>query len=96
MSAAIGVLLALLVAGAWLAAFGFARLRSPLDRLHCVSFVYVACGLPLATLAFLADGASTRAFKVLFLVIVALVAGASVTQAMARAIFVRDEVAERE
>ena len=45
--------------------------------------------------AFVADGPSQRAFKILLLFIVAFVAGASVNQAIARAVFTRDEVGER-
>ena len=91
-----GFLLALVVASAWIGAAGFARLTSPLDRLHCVTFVYVGCGLPLAALAFVVDGFSARACKLLVLVVVALVAGASTNQAVARAVFIRDEAGERE
>ena len=94
-SAITDVLLAFIVASAWIGAIGFARLTSPLDRLHCVTFAYVGCALPLALVAFVADGASTRAFKILLLVVVSLVVGASVNQAVARAIFVRDEAGER-
>lgn len=92
----LGVLAAAIVAAAWLGALGFARLRSALDRLHCVTFVLVGCGLPLVVLAFVADGPSVRAFKVLGMVAIALVAGASVNQSVARAVFERDEMAERE
>ena len=92
----VDLLIAIVVASAWIGAIGFARLGSALDRLHCVTFVYVGCGLPLAALAFVADGPSSRAFKILLLVAVSLVAGASVNQAVARAVFVRDEAGERE
>lgn len=95
MSVAIAILLAIAVASAWLAAVGFLRLESALDRLHCVAFVYVGCGLPVVAAAFLADGASSRAFKVLLLVLICFVAGASVNQSVARAIFARDETGER-
>ena len=83
------------IASAWLGAFAFARLRSSMDRLHCVAFIYVGCGLPLVVAALVADGPSTRAFKVAGLFVVTLVAGASLTQNAARAIFNRDEAGER-
>lgn len=92
----LAILAAAVVAAAWLGALGFARLRSTLDRLHCVTFVLVGCGLPLVVLAFVADGPSVRSFKVLAMVAIALVAGASVNQAVARAVFERDEAGERE
>lgn len=91
----IDLLIVLALATAWIGALGFARLRSSLDRLHCVTFVYVGCGIPLAIAAFVADGLSSRALKMLLLTMVALVAGASLNQVAARAIFNRDETGER-
>ena len=91
----VDILLAIAVISAWVAAAGFARLTSALDRMHCVAFVTLGCGLPIVAAAFLADGFSTRAFKLLLLFVVALVAGAAVNHAVARTIFTRDEVGER-
>ena len=88
------VLLGMAVIAAWIGALGFARLTSALDRLHCAAFITVGCGLPIVVAAFVADGPSTRAFKMLLLLVVALVAGAAVNQAVARAIFTRDEAGE--
>ena len=93
---ATGLILSLVVVSVWIGAAGFARLSSALDRLHCVTFVYVGCILPLAALAFIVDGLSARAFKILLLAVVSLVAGASVNKAVARAVFVREEAGERE
>ena len=90
----VDILLGLAVLSAWIGALGFARLTSALDRLHCVGFTTIAAGLPLVLAAFVADGPSTRAFKLLLLWLVALIAGAALNQAAARAIFTRDEVAE--
>ena len=87
--------LGLAVVFAWIGAAGFARLASSLDRLHAVAFVTVGSGLCLVVAAFIADGPSTRAFKILVLWLVALIAGAAVNQAIARAIFTRDEAGER-
>lgn len=84
---------ALLVA--WIGAVGFARLAVALDRLHVVAFVTIGSGLPIVLAAFLSDGPSVRAFKLLLLFVVALVAGASVNQTIARAIFTRNEAGER-
>ncbi len=91
----VDVFLGLAVVFAWLGAAGFARLSSSLDRLHAVAFVTVGAGLSLVVAAFIADGPSTRAFKILVLWLVALIAGAAVNQAVARTIFTRDEVGER-
>lgn len=92
----VDVLLAIAVASAWFGALGFVRLSSSLDRLHCVAFTYVGSGVPMVAAAFVADGATTRSFKILLLFFVALIAGAAVNQAVARAIFTRDEAGERQ
>lgn len=44
MTMLIDVLLSLLVAVTWLGCVGFARLRAPLDRLHCAAFVNATAG----------------------------------------------------
>ncbi len=85
----VDALLAMLVLAAWLGCVGFARLRSPLDRLHCVTFVNAACGAALVAVAFVADGLSDRALKTLLLVIAALFSGAAVAHATGRALVLR-------
>ena len=85
----VDVLLALLVGATWLGCLGFARLRRPLDRLHCATFVNASGGLLLAAVAFAADGASDRAFKVLLTVAVSLVSGAALSHAVGRALIYR-------
>ena len=89
MTAVFDVLLAMLVAVTWLGCLGFARLRTPMDRLHCASFVNAAGGVLLAVIAIAADGASDRAFKVLLMVAVTLVAGAALSHALGRALLYR-------
>ena len=91
----VDALLALAVASAWLGAISFARLGSAMDRLHCATFTTLGAGLPIVIAAFIEDGLAQRPFKILLLFVVALVAGASINQAIARAIFTRDEVGER-
>lgn len=91
----VDALLALAVVCAWIGAAGFARLVTALDRLHAVAFVTVGSGLALVLAAFVADGPSTRAFKILLMWLVALIAGAAVNQAAARAILTRDEAGEQ-
>lgn len=86
----VAVLLALVVLALWLAVWGFARLPNAYDRLHCTSFAAIAVGAPLVVLAFVADGASDRAFKILLLVVLMLISGAATTHASARAIAARD------
>ncbi len=91
MSAAIiTALLAVMVAAAWLGCLGFARLRTPLDRLHCVAFVNATAGIALTIAAFVADGlASTRAWKILLMTMVSLGAGAALSHASGRALWMR-------
>ena len=86
---AIDGLLALLVLAAWLGAAGFARLRTPLDRLHCATFVNAACGTALLLAALLADGLSDRVLKILLIVGASLLAGAATSHAIGRALLLR-------
>ncbi len=85
----IDALLAIIVLSSWLAAAGFARLRDPLDRLHCVPFVYATAGVALVILAFTADGASVRALKTLLIVCLGLVSGAAMSHVTGRALTLR-------
>jgi len=83
---AVGAFLGLAVAVCWLGAAGFARLRAPLDRVHCVTFVNVAGGLALLVAAVLADGVSDRCLKILLVLVVNLVGGAVVSHMTGRAV----------
>ena len=87
--AAIDALLAIVVLSSWLAAAGFARLREPLDRMHCVPFVYATAGTALTAAAFTADGVSIRALKTLLIVVLGLVSGAAMSHATGRALTLR-------
>jgi multicomponent Na+:H+ antiporter subunit G len=87
-------LLTILVLGAWLGCFGYARLRHALDRLHCVTFVNAGCGLALLLTSLAADGLSTRTFKVAVIACAALLAGAALSHATGRALLVRAESRE--
>lgn len=87
----IEVLLGAIVLMVWLGCVGFARLRTPLDRMHCVAFVNTTAGTALVVVAFLGDGASIRAGKILFVAGTTLVAGAAMSHAVGRAILLRGE-----
>lgn len=78
-----------MVLAAWLGCAGFARLRAPLDRIHCVAFVNAMCGTALILAAFLSDGVSVRACKILLVVGVNLLAGAAMSHAVGRALLLR-------
>ena len=87
--------LVITVASVWLAAWGYARLSTAYDRLHCVTFCGVSAGVSLVVMAFAADGISDRALKVLLLVTLMLVSGAAVEHAVGRAIAYREAAGER-
>ena len=93
---AIEVPLGLAVFSAWLGCVSFARLRSSFDRIHCVTFVNAASGLALVIAAFVADGLSDRALKILFLAFVSLINGAALSHATGRALFLRQQQTEHE
>jgi len=82
--------LTLCVAASWLGCIGFARLRTPLDRIHCVAFVNVTAGTALTIAAIATDGITPRTAKIVFLVLVSVLAGAATAHATARALFDRD------
>ena len=84
-------LLVVAVLGAWLGCLGFARLRAPLDRIHCVAFVNVVSGTAILLAGFASDGVSVRSLKILFLVGVALVSGAAMSHAVGRALLLREQ-----
>lgn len=90
-TAAIDALLALAVLACWLGAAGFVRLRRPLDRLHCVTFVNIAAGLPILIAAFIADGPSDRVLKLGLLMVGVVLTGAALAHATGRALRLRTE-----
>lgn len=83
------VLLAVAVLACWLGAAGLVRLRTPLDRLHCVTFVNVAAGLAILVAAILTDGASTRVAKLVLINLAVLWVGAALANATGRAVWLR-------
>ncbi|MDQ2802717.1 MAG: monovalent cation/H(+) antiporter subunit G [Pseudomonadota bacterium] len=90
----IDVLLAIVVLAAWLGCVGFARLRSALDRIHCVAFVNATSGAALTVAAFVADGLSVRALKILLIVGLSLLTGAAMSHATGRALLLRGSAPE--
>jgi multisubunit Na+/H+ antiporter MnhG subunit len=90
MQIATDAFLCLFVAAAWLGAAGFLRLQAPLDRIHAATFVNAAAGAALTVAAFLADGSTDRAFKILFIVIINLFAGAAISHMIGRALTERE------
>ena len=89
-------LLGIAVLAAWLGCAGFLRLRTALDRMHCVAFVYATTGTLLTAAAFVSDGASDRALKILLLTVVGLLTGAAMSHATGRALLLRGSASEAE
>jgi multicomponent Na+:H+ antiporter subunit G len=85
------VSLTIAVAFAWLGCLGFARFGSAYDRLHCMTFVAVTTGFFVVMAAFIADGVSARALKILLFFLLTLANGAAVAHATGRAVMRRTE-----
>jgi multicomponent Na+:H+ antiporter subunit G len=82
-------LLIMAVAAAWLGTLGFARLRTAIDRLHCVTFVNVVSGLGVVLAAVLSDGISIRWGKIVLILALNLIGGAAISHVTARALLER-------
>ncbi|HEX4765240.1 MAG TPA: monovalent cation/H(+) antiporter subunit G [Lichenihabitans sp.] len=89
-SVGLDLCLALAVLATWLACLGFLRLRSELDRLHCVAFVNVTAVPMIAAAAFFEEGVTPRSVKLVALVIMTLLTGAAMSHAAGRALALRD------
>lgn len=89
---AIDALLAFSVLACWLGTLGFLRLRTALDRLHCVTFINAASGTTLLAAALLADGPSDRVAKIAVLAAAVLWVGAGLAHATGRALSLREKV----
>lgn len=89
MKIAADVAMAIATAMMWLGAIAFLRLRTPLDRLHVVTFVNVATLGSLVIAAFLNDGVTSRSLKCAFIWLFAVGGGALLSHATARALHLR-------
>jgi multisubunit Na+/H+ antiporter MnhG subunit len=89
MTAVCDALLTIAAVAVWLGCLGFIRLRDPFDRQHCVTFVGVAAGIPIALAAWITLGNEASVLKIVFLVACAVLNGAALGHATGRAIFVR-------
>lgn len=90
MSLAVALPLAVTVIAAWIAALAFARLRTPLERLHTATFVNVAGGGGLVLAAWLGDGATSRALKCTAIWIATVLVGALLGHVAGHALHIRD------
>ncbi|MBB2206119.1 monovalent cation/H(+) antiporter subunit G [Gluconacetobacter takamatsuzukensis] len=84
----------MLVIVAWLAVFGFLRLRETLDALHAVAFLNVAGSIMLTLVCVTVDGLSTRTIKCALVALLFVFGGAVVSLMIGRAYLHR--VAEEE
>jgi multicomponent Na+:H+ antiporter subunit G len=83
------VVLALGIATAWLGALAFVRLKTPLERLHVVTFVNVVTGGAVMVAAFLTEGVTGRTLKCALIWVVTLLVGALLSQVSGRALNLR-------
>ena len=89
MTIAIEILLAAATLCIWLGCAGYLRLRTTLDRIHCVAFVNATSGTALSAAAFVADGASSRALKIVLITLASLLIGAATAHVTGRALLDR-------
>ena len=89
MKVAIAVLLALGVAAVWLAAVAFVRLRTPLERVHAISFANIAGGGAI-TAAAMIGSTPASALKCLLIWIATVLAAALLSHVTGRALHLRD------
>ncbi|HZT87145.1 MAG TPA: monovalent cation/H(+) antiporter subunit G [Stellaceae bacterium] len=90
MKIAVDVLLGLAILAAWVGGFGLLRLRTPLERLHCIAFVNAGAGSLLGIAVWLQDGVTSRSVKTLLVLVILLFAGAAVAHATGRALLLRE------
>lgn len=90
MNGVISALLAAAVVLAWIAMAGFLRLRTPFERLHAVAFANFAVIGIIVIAAFVTDGISSRSLKCALIWVVAVTAGALLTHATGRALYLRE------
>jgi multicomponent Na+:H+ antiporter subunit G len=86
----IAILLGLAVLSAWIGCWGFVRMSTALDRLHCAAFVNAAAGLSLTAAVVVQDGARDRTLKMCFVLVILLLGGAALSHAAGRALVLRD------
>lgn len=90
MTVAVGLLLGAGVLAAWLGTAALVRLGTPFERLHVVTFLNLAAGLPIAIAAVLTGGASAGSIKVVLIFLSTALTGALLGHATARALHLRE------
>ncbi len=86
----VAIALSLGLATAWLGTIAFVRLRTPLERVHAVTFVNVATGGCVTLAALLADGISGRSLKCVAIWIATMLIGSLLSHTTGRALHLRD------
>lgn len=89
MNVAIGMLLTSGVIACWIAALSFARLRTPLERIHAVSFANIAGGAML-TLAAMIGSTPAAAAKCALIWLLTVIVAALLSHVTGRALLLRD------
>ena len=89
MNAVVGSLLVFVVLSSWIAALAFLRLKTPLERLHVVTFANVLILGAIVCAGFASRGMTSQTLKFVLLWLVNLAAGALLSHATARALHLR-------
>lgn len=90
MSLGVALCLALAVLSAWIAAAALWRLRTPLERLHAVTFATLAGGAAVLLAAGLTDGLTPRTLKCAAIWLVTVPVGALLSHVTGHALHIRD------
>ena len=90
MNGVTSALLAAAVVLAWIAVAGFLRLRTPFEYVHAVTFANVTVIGLIVIAAFVTDGISSRSLKCALIWLVAVTAGALLSHATGRALYLRE------
>jgi multicomponent Na+:H+ antiporter subunit G len=82
-------LLAFAVLTAWVTTIAFLRLRTPLERLHAITFFNIVAGGAITAAVIISDGFTGRTFKCALIWLVVAGGGALLSHATARALHLR-------
>ena len=89
MNPAAAGLLAFAVLTAWVTTIAFLRLRTPLERLHAITFFNIVAGGAITAAVIISDGFTGRTFKCALVWLVVAGGGALLSHATARALHLR-------
>lgn len=89
MNLLVGALLTIAVMSALLATIAFARMATPLERLHAGGFLGAVSGSAIVGAGFATVGVTGQSIKMLLILIVLVLSGALANHAIGRALYLR-------